>query len=292
MSALTSLTASTSTSNKEEGGMKVPISRTPTHTPNNSPNTTDEIKRSPVSRSSTPVRRRMSTDVAMVSLDDKLTHIFSPVTSPPTMSPVGTPRILSPNVTIHNGNINEFSNSLLKHQDTTNVSPVKETVIVDKSTQILNELQKLDDEHKQEIIEHNRQLDEMKRVYQLKRSELKSMLFNELQIQEVECGHNSPQAREGVSRNTNVSPNVQIPTQPSPHIPTAGVHHSSVPVMPTTSVDYRFQPINMMQQHPSIAHNVAKQQAIPGQQVSSGEEGLFLMENQLQGNGAYHSDIY
>ena len=93
-----------------------------------------------------------------------------------------------------------------------------------------------------------------------------------------------------LSRNTNVSPNVQIPTQPSPHIPTAGVHHSSVPAMPTTSVDYRFQPINMMQQNPSIAHNVTKQQSV--QQVSSGEEGLFLMENQHQRNGAYHSDIY
>ena len=303
-STSTALTASPSALNKHEGAINVPISRAQMQTPNNSPNTPDEMKRyvtvinPAVSRSPTPVRRRMSTDVAMVSLDDQLTHIFSPVTSPPTMSPVGTPRVMSPNVTIHKGNINDFSNSLLKHQDTTNVSPVKEMspvkepVVVDKSTQILNEIQKLDDAHKQEIIEHNRQLDEMKRIYQIKRSELKSMLFNELQIQEVECNPNTLQAREGVSRNTNVSPNVQIPIQEAPYIPTASVHQSSVPVLPAASVDYRFQPINMMQHQPSTAQNLSKRQSMPHQQVSMGEEGLFLMENQSQGNGVYQSDIY
>jgi hypothetical protein len=47
-----------------------------------------------------------------------------------------------------------------------------------------------------------------------------------------------------------------------------------------------------MQQHPSNAHNLTKHQSIPIQQVPMGEEGLFLMENQIQANGAYHSDMY
>ena len=297
-----------------------------------------------VSRSTTPTtpKRKMSSDLTMASLDDKLANIFSPVSSPPKTSPTSRrastdpPEIvvnhevverlsvarnlaeqdsvsnsspvndntcmspvLSPvhEVVYHSSPVRENISSLSPVNETaSNVPQVSERVTTaDKSTQILNAIQQLDDEHKQAIIEHNRQLTEMKKLYQDKRQQLKTLLFDELRIQEVACGQNNPvqstqQVGQEITRATNISPNIPVPMPETQRVPIARVSHGNIPFLPhAPSVDYTFQPISVVQQP---VHNAPMHQSVPHSQHLTGEEGLFVMESQPTGNGVYPSDIY
>ena len=305
-----------------------------------------------VSRSTTPTtpKRKMSSDLTMASLDDKLANIFSPESSPPKTSPMSRRASTDPPEIIVNHEAVErlsVARNLIEQDSVSNSSPVNDnarmspalspvnegaftytsppgrenisclspvnenasnvpqvserSITADKSTQILNAIQQLDDEHKQAIIEHNRQLAEMKKQYQDKRQQLKTLLFDELRIQEVACSQNHPgcqvhpapstqPAGQEVTRTSNVSPNIPVPMPEMQRVPIAGVSHGNIPFLPhAPSVDYTFQPISVVQQP---AHNVPMHQSVPHSQHLTGEEGLFVMESQPTGSGVYQSDIY
>ena len=114
-------------------------------------------------------------------------------------------------------------------QVTNDPSILQVNIPEDNSTQILNEIQRLDDEHKRAIIEHNRIATEMQQNYQLRRAQLKTRLFEELRIQEIEGGislsHNTqPQ------RNTHASP--AIPSQQISQMPVTLVDQRNVAYIP------------------------------------------------------------
>ena len=296
-----------------------------------------------ISRSATPTtpKRKISNDVAIASLDDKLTNIFSPVSTPPITAPMSRRSSVDPPDIIVNNNVIErlaVAKNVIEQDSVSEPSPVNEyvsppvfspineniavsnpvqennstltavkeevsntspapakNVYADKSTQILNAIQQLDDEHKQAIIEHNRVLSEMKKLYQEKRQQLKNMLFDELSIQEVECAQNNlvqgtHQLVQNETRAANISPSVTVPQPESQRVPLAGVNQRTLPFLPhAPSVDYAFQPISVVQQP---VQNVPMHQSLPHSQHFTGEEGIFVMENQPFGNNVYNSDIY
>ena len=114
-------------------------------------------------------------------------------------------------------------------QVTNNPSILQLNIPEDKSTQILNEIQRLDDDHKRAIIEHNRIATEMQQNYQLKRAQLKTRLFEELRIHEIEGGINvSPNPQP--QRNTDVSS--AIPSQQISQMPVTLVDQRNVAYIP------------------------------------------------------------
>ena len=135
----------------------------------------------------------------------------------------------------------------------------------------------------------------MKKSYQEKRQQLKNMLFDELSIQEVECAQNNlaqgtHQLVQNETRAANISPSVTVPQPESQRVTLAGVDQRTVPFLPhAPSVDYAFQPISVVQQP---VQNVPMHQSLPHSQHFTGEEGIFVMENQPFGNNVYNSDIY
>ena len=250
------------------------------------------------SGSVTPVQRSMTTQMSMGSLEDKLTNIFSPASSPPKLTQVdNSPQILTPHNSIDHQDVpptppnttdlqsqiinerqTESSKKLTVH-DTLDVPSKIEHIPADKSTQILNAIQQLDEEHRQAIIDHNRRVAEMQQQYQSERARLKSMLFEELSIREIDSSSNAPQKPQQ-SRTTNVSPTVQLPPFQTPHMPMTELTQGSLPYLPTG--EYTAQPNSMISDY---SHTLQMQQSIPKQPVYTHEEGIFPMEQQNQKNG-------
>ena len=141
-----------------------------------------------------------------------------------------------------------LSNEMAPHV-TNNPSILQVNIPEDKSTQILNEIQRLDDDHKRAIIEHNRIATEMQQNYQLKRAQLKTRLFEELRIHEIEGGINvSPNPQP--QRNTDVAS--AIPSQQISQMPVTLVDQRNVAYIPPSFGNQSIQQSGTATEH--ISH--------------------------------------